>query len=103
MKEHSWRTYTGSSKELNSDIKKYGKDKFEFKMIDVYNTKGGLYYAEVYTQVLLEVMTRKLKGSDIPMFYNRQIAPVRFVPKEDITNKTRRFISKFNKEHPHNG
>lgn len=48
-KEHSWRTYTGSSITLNNDIKKFGKDKFNFFIIDLYKTKGGLYYAEAFT------------------------------------------------------
>jgi hypothetical protein len=93
-KEHSWRTYTGSSVALNKDIKKYGKDKFNFMIIDLYKTKGGLYYAEAYSQMLLEVMTRYLPDGKTPQFYNRQISAIRFVPREDISNKTRRFITK---------
>jgi hypothetical protein len=93
-KEHSWRTYTGSSAALNKDISKYGKDKFNFIIIDLYKTKGGLYYAEAYTQMLLEVMTTYLTDGKTPRFYNRQIAAIRFVPKEEVSLKTKRFITK---------
>lgn len=93
-KEHNWRTYTGSSTELNKDIKAYGKDNFNFNIVDVYTTKGGLYYAEAYTQMILEVMTRYLPDGKTPVFYNRQIAAIRFVPREDITERTKRFITK---------
>lgn len=97
-KEHSWRTYTSSSITLNSDIKTYKKENFKFYIIDLYKTKGGLYYAEAYSQMLAEVMTRYLEDGKTPMFYNRQIAAIRFVPKEYPSIKTRNFILKLKKE-----
>jgi phosphoribosylaminoimidazole-succinocarboxamide synthase len=45
-KESDWRTYTGSSKELNADIEKLGKDKFTFTILELYDTKWELSYGE---------------------------------------------------------
>ena len=91
-KEMSWRTYTGSSTHLNKDIDELGKDKFKFIMIDTYRTKGGLYYAEAYCQMVSECMTLYLDDGKTPRFYNRQIAAIRFVPRESPTERTRNFL-----------
>jgi len=98
-KDTKWRSYRGSSVDLTKAITTYGEDKFHFEMIDVYNTYGGLYYAEAFLQMSTETMTRKVPGNDSCfLFYNRQIAAVRFRPKEEPTRKTRQFIDKLNKE-----
>lgn len=94
-REMNWRNYTGSSAALNADIKKYGKDNFKFLMIDLYKTKGGMYYAEAYLQMILGCMTEYLSDKQTPRFYNRQIAAIRFVPKEPPTAKTLKFINSF--------
>ena len=91
-KEMTWRTYTGSSVHLKADIAKQGHDKFKFEIVDVYKTKGGLYYAEAYSQMVSESMTEMLEDNKTPRFYNRQIAAIRFVPKETITDNTRKYI-----------
>jgi hypothetical protein len=44
--------------------------------------------------MLLEVMTTYLTDGKTPRFYNRQIAAIRFVPKEEVSLKTKRFITK---------
>lgn len=98
-KPMAWKNYTGSSSTLNSDIDKYGKINFEFDMIDLYKTKGGLYYAEAYLQMLSDSMTEYLSDGSTPRFYNRQIAAIRFVPKEPPSKKTKSFISKIKKRY----
>lgn len=94
-KELSWRTYTGSSSSLNSDIKRLGKENFSFEIIDLYKTKGGLYYSEAYCQMVLGSMTEYKEDKKTPVFYNQQIAAIRFVPKEAITLNTEKFIRNF--------
>ncbi len=37
--ESNWRTYTGSSKYLNEDIKKIGKKHFRFQVVGEYKNK----------------------------------------------------------------
>jgi hypothetical protein len=46
FRERDWKTYTGSSKKLNSDIEKLGKDKFLFEIIEQCLSKSTLAYAE---------------------------------------------------------
>ena len=89
-KEMAWRTYVGSSSHVKKDIQKYGKENFSFEIVDLYRTKGGLYYAEAYLQMVCECMT-----SD--KFYNKQIAAIRFVPKEDLKRRTRSYVNKIKK------
>ena len=96
-KEMTWRTYMGSSTHLKLDIKKYGKENFTFKIIELYKTRGGLYYAEAYAQMLCEVMTAKRK--DKPISYNRQIAAIRFIPPEEPTKRTKSCINKLRKKY----
>jgi hypothetical protein len=92
-KEMTWRTYTGSSEHLKKDLGKYGHDKFKFEIVDVYNSKGGLYYAEAYCQMVSECMTETLDDNKTPRFYNRQIAAIRFVTKESVTDKSKRYVT----------
>lgn len=98
-KPMSWKNYTGSSTTLNSDIKEYGKPNFRFDIVDFYKTKGGLYYAEAYLQMLSNSMTEYLKDEKTPRFYNRQIAAIRFVPKEHPTARTKAFVTKIKKRY----
>ena len=100
-KKSPWLEYIGSSKHLKADIGKLGKENFTFEMIDVYKTKGGLYYSEVYCQVVLNCLIDYININDkeIPRFYNRQIAAVKFIPKEAPTEKTIKFIQKIRKKY----
>jgi len=98
-KPMAWKTYTGSSTALNKDIIKYGKNNFSFEIIDLYKTKGGLYYAEAYVQMLAESMTEYLSDQETPRFYNRQIAAIRFVPKEHPSKRTKSFVNKIKKRY----
>lgn len=49
-KESDWKTYTGSSRELNDDIKKFGKENFIFEIIEWANSKSHLRYLETKKQ-----------------------------------------------------
>lgn len=54
--ETDWRTYTGSSNELNADIEKYGKEKFKFDILQFCNSKWELAYYESKIQFQLDVL-----------------------------------------------
>jgi len=58
-KESDWKTYTSSSNELIEDIKKYGKDKFVFKMLRTCDSKWALAYFEAKEQMEKDVLFRK--------------------------------------------
>lgn len=57
--ESTWKAYTGSSKELNEDIAKYGKDKFTFTILEWCNSKFELGYKEIKRQILQDVLLKE--------------------------------------------
>ncbi len=79
--ETKWQMYTSSSTEVNSDIKKLGKAKFIFRILQVYKTRGGLVYGEANLQHKYDVLTQKDKEGE-RLWYNKQIASTKFIPKE---------------------
>lgn len=58
-KESKWRTYTSSSKELNQDIEKYGKDKFIFEILKFCANKSQMAYYEAKEQFDREVLLKE--------------------------------------------
>lgn len=79
--ESKWHMYTGSSTELNADIRKLGKHKFTFRILQVYKTRGGLVYGEANLQHKMNTLTEKDKEGE-RVWYNKQIASTKFIPKE---------------------
>jgi len=65
--DSGWKSYTGSSEELNDDIKSMGKEYFIFEIINNYSTKTQLSYAELE----LIVIHKCLRKPD--QYYNRNI------------------------------
>ena len=53
--ESNWKEYTSSSNQVNEDIKKFGKDKFQFLIMSLHKTKQELDFAETKTQWLYDV------------------------------------------------
>jgi len=58
-KESDWKTYTGSSNELNTDIAKYGKDKFIFTILEWCDSKFALGYREIKRQLAEDVILKE--------------------------------------------
>ena len=56
--ETNWKEYTSSSRELNEDILKYGKDKFKFEILELCDSKFALAYREAKIQFEEEVLLR---------------------------------------------
>lgn len=54
--DSDWRTYTGSSDNLNDDIKTYGKNKFTFQILRFCNSKSALAYFETKEQFDKDVL-----------------------------------------------
>lgn len=79
--ETKWQNYTGSSVELNQDIKNMGKSNFHFLILQVYKTRGGLVYGEANMQHKLDTLTDTDKDGD-RNWYNKQIGSIKFIPKE---------------------
>ena len=62
-KESDWKTYTGSSKELNEDIAKHGKENFTFEILEWCGSKWELGYKEIKKQLEYDVLLNE-------QFYN---------------------------------
>lgn len=55
--ESDWKTYYGSSEEVQADVAKFGKDVFVRKILSLHETKGRLNYHEtklLFTRAVLE-------------------------------------------------
>jgi hypothetical protein len=59
IKESDWKTYTGSSTDLNEDIVKYGKENFTFTILKICNSKWELGYEEIKEQISKDVIMRE--------------------------------------------
>jgi hypothetical protein len=81
QKESDWKTYTSSSKELNEDIQKYGKENFEFRILKVCGSKWELGYEEIKEQIARDV----LKKDD---YYNGIINVRIGTPPKNLLNNT---------------
>ena len=79
--ETNWKTYTGSSAELNLDIAKHGNENFNFLVLRLYQTRGGLSYGEANFQHKLDVLTMRCNKGKLK-FYNGNIAGIKYIPKE---------------------
>lgn len=77
----NWEFYTGSCKELNGDIAKYGEGKFTFEILWNCSSRSVLHWMEIKEQVNREVLTKVLDGTQIPKYYNRMINGIKFIPK----------------------
>jgi hypothetical protein len=84
-KDSNWRDYTGSSKQLNSDILKLGKKNFKFEILIMGETKGQVNYLEENIHHRYHVSVKK-------EFYNDCIGPRRFA-KVKFSKKTEKQIN----------
>jgi len=78
--DSDWKLYTSSSNELNEDIKKTGKENFQFKILRTCDSKWALAYYEIKEQLDRNVLLRE-------DFYNG-IINVRIgrPPKQELAN-----------------
>jgi hypothetical protein len=95
-RKHKWEIYTGSSKYLNADIEKIGKEHFTFEVIAEYKNKRSLRYYEAYYQIKWDVLTSVIEGTDEPAFYNSYVGGKFYRPVESykpFTEEHKRKIS----------
>ena len=81
-RESDWKTYTGSSKWLNEDIKKIGKEHFKFEIIAEYKNKRSLRDYELYYQMKFNVLSSTIEGTDEPAYYNSRVGGKFYRPVE---------------------
>ena len=90
--ESNWKYYTSSSKAINEDIAKNGKSHYEFFILDLYKTRGGVSWAETWTQCVVEI------PSNNHIWYNRFIDKVSWKSSEHITSRHKARLKKLVKE-----
>ncbi len=56
--ETDWKSYTSSSRELNEDIIKYGKENFTFSILKWCDSKAELGYYEIKLQLEVDALLR---------------------------------------------
>lgn len=80
-KESDWKIYSGSSNDLQEDIKKYGKENFTHKILRTCNSKWELSYFEAKEQMSRDVLLIENSYNGI---LNLRIgkAPKNFINKE---------------------
>lgn len=82
QKESNWRTYTGSSKELNEAILLNGKQNYEFHILSLHKTRGGLAYRESELLILRNALKAMLPSGG-RAYYNKTINGIKFLPPID--------------------
>jgi len=88
FKEMPWRDYTGSSAELNEDIQKLGKDKFDFIVLCECATQAELTFTETKLQHDMNVLTDVLPDGT-RKYYNKAIGAIKFLPPVVVAESTR--------------
>ena len=84
VKESTWKNYTGSSNELNQNIQDKGMENYSFFIESLHESRGSLYYAEVYKQITENVLREKFENGE-KKYFNKNIAGVKFIPPEPTT------------------
>ena len=80
-KESDWRSYTGSSKKLNQEIKSKGLENYEFSIIGQYPCSRSLRYAEANYLHKVDALTLKNDEGEY-VYYNESIQDIKFRPPE---------------------
>ena len=97
-KESDWKTYTGSSKQLNEAIEKNGKENYRFQIESLHKSKASMGYEEVRKQVLEDVLRATLPNGE-RKYYNGQIGAVKYLPPVMTEEESKMRIDTFLVEH----
>ena len=81
--QSDWREYTSSSENVNKLIEVFGMEDFRFYVLEQYYTKGGLGWAETWSQCHAEI------AQDHVRYLNRLIEKVSWRSTEKITDRHR--------------
>jgi hypothetical protein len=87
-RQSNWRSYTSSSKDVNTLIETFGKEDFRFFVVEQYYTKGGLGWAETWSQCYAEVASNHVK------YLNRLIEKVSWKSTEKVTDRHKDRLTK---------
>jgi len=82
IKESDWKKYTGSSKALNEDIDKFGKENFKFDIISLHECKSTLAWGETKQLVMNDALRAKLLDGT-KKYYNGIVCGIKYIVKEE--------------------
>lgn len=88
-KPSNWKTYSGSSKWLLSDIKIYGESNFDFVILSLHESKSTLAWAEATYIVRMNALQEVFPNGE-KAFYNGILCPVKFTVLPE-TEKEKQF------------
>lgn len=81
-KPSDWKSYTGSSKELNALIELVGKDQFTFTILSLHESRSTLAFREVELLVTKNALRAKLADGS-RAYFNGIIPPIKFIVHDD--------------------
>jgi len=91
--ESDWKIYAGSSRVLKEYIEERGKGDFTCTILTQCESRGALQYAEIKEQIDRGVLLER-DGEGDYVYFNRQIAAIKFRPPAFFSSETRKKISK---------
>jgi hypothetical protein len=75
-----WRLYKSSSSHVKEAVK--NGDEFSYYMLGVFDTRAWTSYSEAHLQMVFDCLTERSTEGE-RMWYNNQIAPIKYIPKQD--------------------
>ena len=75
-KESDWKTYTGSSSELNLNMKHRGKEQYTFEILSLHETKASLTYKEIEMMIVRDALRDR-------NCYNKWFGACKFIPPQE--------------------
>ena len=82
VKESNWKSYTGSSKWLLSEIALHGKENFSFKILSLHETRSSLAWSEVERIVSSNALRAKLMDGT-KAYFNALCPPIKFTVNDE--------------------
>lgn len=97
IKDSDWKTYTSSSKYIKNDIEEYGIENFKFEILEMFENRSSMNFAELKLQIFWNVLDEKLENGE-RAFYNENIDRVYYTSKdENILKERNEFDKKYKK------
>lgn len=90
IKDSDWRTYKTSSTVLKGLIQDLGVEHFTFEILQLFETRGGVVYAEVQAQVFANVLHQFIGPER--KFFNGACGDIKFVAKETLSRELKEML-----------
>jgi hypothetical protein len=90
-KESDWKDYYSSSKVLQEDVERLGKDNFKREIVSIHKTRGDVNYAETKLQFVLNVLeSEEYYNDNILIKYKKR--PVHIMEARLINEQWRKYF-----------